>query len=43
MGEGTGLDGGVYGVRWGRVTWLDGEGTGLDGEVYGVRWGRVRG
>ena len=23
-GEGTGLDQGGYGVRWGRVTWLDG-------------------
>ena len=36
MGEGTELDRGGYGVRWGRVTWLDGEG-------YGVRWGSVRG
>ena len=32
MGEGTGLDGGGYGVRLG-------EGTGLDGGGYGVRWG----
>ena len=24
MGEGTGLDGGVYGVRWGLGTGLDG-------------------
>ena len=36
MGEVTGLDGGVYGVRWGL-------GRGLDGEGYGVRWGSVRG
>ena len=43
MGKCTGLDGGGYGVRWGRVTWLDGEGMGLDGGGYGVRWGSVRG